>query len=117
MFSTMLRVQCKAAAQAYQKAVSDLGDAAYKAGQAAACDCCDCKGAGGKCMSVPQYRTLQERVVVFCKYLKSNPPPPAGQGLKIPGVGQGILFQFSAGEVSALTPVCTSLTQLINQIQ
>jgi hypothetical protein len=118
MFNTMLRIQCKHAAQNYHKAVSDLGEDAYKAGQAAACDCCECEGAGGKCMTVRQYRVLQERVIVFCKYLKSNPPPPpAGQGLQIPGANPGKFYQFTAAEMNALIPVCVSLSELIDQVQ
>ena len=118
MVSSMLRIQCKHAAHTYHDAVSNLGDDAYAAGQAAACDCCECKGTGGKCMTVLQYRVLQERVVVFCKFLQANPsfqPPP--QGFKLAGSGQGIFYQYTAAELNALIPVCTSLTQLINQIQ
>jgi hypothetical protein len=51
MFDSILRVQCKNSAQNYYKAVSsNLGEDAYKEGQAGACDCCDeCPGGGSKC--------------------------------------------------------------------
>lgn len=118
MFSTMLRIQCKHAAQTYHKAVSDLGEEAYQAGQAAACDCCECKGAGGKCLKVKQYRVVQERVIVFCKYLENaGALPPPGKELKIAGANPGNYYQYSPGEISALSPECPSLVQLINQIQ
>jgi hypothetical protein len=118
MFNTIGLIQCRGAARTYYEAVSDLGEDAYKAGQAAACDCCECKGTGGKCMTVIQYRVLQERVVIFCKFLQANPTfQPTGKGLKLAGVGQGIFYQYTDAELNALTPVCTSLTQLINQIQ
>lgn len=117
MGETMMRIQCKNAARTYCKAVTDLGQAAYEAGQAAACDCCECENTGGKCMNVRQYRILQERVIVFCKYLKNNPPPPAGQGMRIPGANPGKYYEFSAGEMEALKPVCVSLGELIDQVQ
>lgn len=118
LFSSIGLTQCRGAAQTYYKAVSDLGADAYQAGQAAACDCCECKGSGGgKCMNVLQYRLLQERVVVFCKFLEANPgyqPPP--QGTKIAG-SPGYFYTYTAAEANALIPVCTSLMQLINQVQ
>ena len=50
MFDSILRVQCKNSAQNYYKAVSNLGEDAYKEGQAGACDCCDeCPGGVAKC--------------------------------------------------------------------
>jgi len=118
VFGAILLVQCFQAAQTYHDAVSNLGDDAYKAGQEAACDCCECKGTGGKCMTVIQYRRLQERVVVFCMFLQANPgfQPPA-QGLQLAGASKGHTYKYTAAEVNALTPVCKSLTQLINQVQ
>jgi hypothetical protein len=110
-------MQCRNAATTYYKAVSTIGDDAYKAGQEAACDCCECKGAGGKCLNVPQYRMLQERVVVFCKFLQANPNFQPTQPLSIAGSGTGNAYHYSVGEMQALIPVCTNLLALISQIQ
>jgi hypothetical protein len=53
MFDSILRVQCKNSAQNYYKAVSNLGEDAYKEGQAGACDCCEeCPGGALKCNGV-----------------------------------------------------------------
>jgi hypothetical protein len=116
MIVSMLRIQCKNAAQTYCKAVSDLGQAAYDAGQAAACDCCECEDTGGKCMTGKQYRMLKERVKSLCKYLQTNPPPPPGQGTRIPGANPGKYYEFTAGELAALVPVCVQLTELMDQV-
>lgn len=115
MANMMLKIQCARAAQTYCDAVSNLGDAAYEAGQAKACDCCECEEAGGKCATLRQYRMLKERVIVLCKWLKNNPPPP-GQGIKIPGANPGKYYEFSGPELAAMIPVCERLIPLIEQV-
>lgn len=117
MFNAMLRIQCLQAAQTYSNAVNTIGDAAYEAGQAAACDCCECEGVGGECLNVRQYRMLKERVKMLCKYLRNSPPPPPGQGVKVPGANTGKYYEFSASELAALIPVCVRLNELIDQVQ
>jgi hypothetical protein len=60
---------------------------------------------------------LQERVVVFCKFLQANPNFQPTQPLSIAGSGTGNAYHYSVGEMQALIPVCTNLLALISQIQ
>ena len=117
VINSIALMQCRNAATTYHKAVSKLGQDAYDAGQAAACDCCECKGSGGKCMSVRQYRILQERVVVFCKFLQANPGFQPTKPLSLAGASPGKSYTFTAAEMAALIPTCTNLNALINQVQ
>jgi hypothetical protein len=118
LFGAVAMVQCFKAAQTYHDAVSKLGEAAFKAGQEAACDCCECKGSGGaKCLNPRQYRILKERVVVFCKFLQANPSFQPTGPLQLAGVSAGNFYQYSVGEQNALIPVCTELNALIEQTQ
>lgn len=115
VFGSIAAVACFKAALTYHDAVANLGGAAYQAGQEAACDCCECKGATGNCLRVRQYRILKERVAVFCNFLQNNPGFQPTAPLAIAGASLGMSYTYTVSEMNALMPTCVTLNALITQ--
>ena len=68
-------------------------------------------------MLLNRYRIVQERVVVFCKFLQANPTHQPTAPLKLAGPGAAIFFTYTEAEQYALMPVCIKLSALIDQVQ